>query len=118
MSTHILDTASSRNAVCKFDLARSASLAAYKEELAGLRFSILLTAKWEASEAVTVERRAELREELAILRSLYLNQMDDIAMSFGVQAAIDAKEEIERAVVLPHDMRTSITTVEWEELYF
>jgi hypothetical protein len=106
------------SAARSLDQLESALLAGLTDELAGLRFSILLTSKWEASDTIAAERRAELRQELSILRSLYLNQVDEIAMSFGVQAAIDTKEEIERTVVLPDDMRPSAMPLDMEELYF
>lgn len=74
------------------------------DELAGLRFSILLTSAWESSDAITKRRRGELRTELTRLRPRYLNKLDEIAMNFGVQAAMAAKEEVEYMVELPTDM--------------
>jgi hypothetical protein len=118
MFPQIFNTTSSPAAARNQAEQRSAKLAAQTEEMAGLRFSILLTAKWESSDTLSGERRAELRAELSILRSLYLNQMDEIAMTFGVQTAIEVKEEIERTVLLPNDMKPPMMTVEWEELYF
>jgi hypothetical protein len=83
------------------------SLLAYNiEELAVLRFSIILTARWEAFDCETGGRRAELREELAILRKHYGDRIDDIAMTFGVEAAMHAKDEVERTVVVPRDLKT------------
>ena len=79
------------------------TLASVMEELVRLRFSILLTARWEAAETDDPERRGELRAELADLRKFYLDEIDEIAMTFGVQQAMDAKQEVERNVVLPRD---------------
>ena len=73
------------------------------EELAGLQFSILLTARWEAAERADSELRDELRNDLANLRAAYFDKIDDIAMTCGVQAAIDAKKSVERSVTLPRD---------------
>ena len=117
MAAHMLDASITPAARC-LDQLESALLAGQTDELAGLRFSILLTAKWESSETVSGERRAELRHELSILRSLYLNQLDEIAMSFGVQKAIYLKEEIERTIAIPEEMCPSAIPAEWEELYF
>ena len=88
------------------------------EELAGLRFSILLTAKWEASGEEDLERRIELRNELMQLRSLYFDKIDQIAMTFGVSSAMKAKDEIERSVILPRSSKISIATSESEQLQF
>ncbi len=57
------------------------------EELAAVRFSIILTARWAASDDETPEHRAELRSELALLRKHYGDKVDEIAMTFGVQQA-------------------------------
>lgn len=79
------------------------TLAGAIEELVRLRFSILLTARWEAAETDDAERRGELRAELADLRKFYFDEIDEIAMTFGVQQAMDAKNEVEHNVVLPRD---------------
>lgn len=104
MSAEMINTAligpASRFAQEKQD----STLAAATEELAGLRFSILLSSAWEASDAVTKRRRGELRTELSRLRGLYLHKVDEIAMSFGVQAAMEAKDEVELTVDLPAGM--------------
>jgi hypothetical protein len=77
------------------------------EELAVLRFSIILTARWADSEGEEPERRAELRSELAILRKHYGDKIDEIAMTFGVGQAMKAKAEVERSVVLPREVKVS-----------
>jgi hypothetical protein len=74
------------------------------EELAALRFSIILTARWEASDSETSDRRSELRADLALLRKHYGDKIDEIAMTFGVGQAMKAKEEVERTVVVPREM--------------
>jgi hypothetical protein len=79
------------------------TLASVVEELVRLRFSIILTARWEANEDDDLERRAELRTELRELRTLYFDRVDEIAMKFGVQHAMDAKNEVERNVIVPRE---------------
>jgi hypothetical protein len=71
------------------------------EELAAVRFSIILTARWVASDDEAPERRAELRSELELLRKHYGDKIDEIAMTFGVQQAMQTKDEVERTVVVP-----------------
>ena len=75
------------------------------EELAAVRFSIILTARWVASEEETPERRAELREELELLRKHYGDKIDEIAMTFGVQQAIETRDEVERTVIVPVEVK-------------
>lgn len=75
------------------------------EELAALRFSIILTARWAASEDESRERRAELRDELAVLRKHYGDKIDEIAMTFGVHQAIETQNQVERTVVVPRDLK-------------
>ena len=68
-----------------------------------MRFAIILTARWAASDSESPEHRAELRADLALLRKHYSNKIDEIAMTFGVEQAMKAKEEVERTVVVPRD---------------
>jgi hypothetical protein len=75
------------------------------EELAALRFSIILTARWAASEDEPPERRAELREELELLRQHYGDKVDEIAMTFGVQRAIETQNQVERTVIVPRNVK-------------
>ena len=75
------------------------------EELAHLRFAIILTARWEAEENENMERRRDLHGELTHLRVLYFDQIDEIAMTFGVQQAMDAQHEVERTVIVPSGAR-------------
>lgn len=93
-------------------------LATNIEELAALRLSIVLTAKWEASGTETPERRAELQTDLRHLRRRYFEKIDDIAMTFGVQKAMKAKEEVERTVTVPNGARAPLMPQETGELYF
>jgi len=76
-----------------------------KELLAALRFSIILTARWVASEDDTLGRRAELRGELKLLRNHYDDKIDEIAMTFGVQRAIETQNEVERTVIVPIELK-------------
>ncbi len=76
-------------------------LAVDAEELAALRFSIVLTAKWEADGDEEPQRRAELRGELASLRASYYDKIDRIAMAFGVSVAMKMKDEVEQRVTVP-----------------
>jgi hypothetical protein len=94
------------------------SLAALTQELAGLRFSILLLARWEGSREVDAENRVELREELAHLRLLYFETIDELAMGFGIQQAMRTKEDVERTVSVPRDMMPPLKARENEQLYF
>jgi hypothetical protein len=87
----------------------AALLACDTDELSALRFSIILTARWAASDSESPERRGELRADLAQLRKHYGAKIDEIAMTFGVDQAMKAQEEVERTVVVPRD------TAEWEE---
>ncbi len=101
MSTATVDRVSLSPGTAYVDEQQEVTLAGAIEELVRLRFSIILTARWEAGENDDAERRAELRTELADLRALYFEQIDEIAMTFGVQQAMDAKDEVERNVIVP-----------------
>jgi hypothetical protein len=76
-------------------------IAASTKDLAFLRYSISLTARWAASAGNDLERRKELHAELKDLRLKYSQKIDDIAITFGVQCAMNAKEEVERSVAVP-----------------
>jgi hypothetical protein len=118
MSTHLLDAVSTGPA-SRFAREKQKTLLALNTgELAGLRFSIILTAKWEASASVDVERRGELRSELAGLRRIYSQKIDEIAMTFGVQNAMNAKEDVERTVAVPLVSIPLMTPAEDDQLYF
>lgn len=117
MSNQTFDDAQMNPAVRYLNEQYEASLAESTEELAGLRFSIVLTAKWESSESLSTRRRDELWSELCELRSLYLAKVDEIAMSFGVQQAVEAKEAIERTVAVPDDMEPWVMPIESEGLF-
>jgi len=84
---------------------REALLYYETEELAALRFSMILTARWEASENEDPQQRAELRADLSLLRRHYGDKIDEIAMNFGVEEAMKAKDGVERTVVVPRDMK-------------
>jgi ribosomal protein L29 len=97
---------------------REASLAAHKEELTNLRFSILLAAQWEASGSTDAGRRNELRAELRSLRRSYLHKIDEMAMALCVQDAMEAQAEVEREVTLPSNMMPFIASNEYDQLLF
>jgi hypothetical protein len=118
MSTSVLNPAPIVPASVHVRLKHEVSLSALTQELAGLRFSILLLARWEGSREVDADNRAELREELAHLRALYLDTVDEMAMAFGVQQAMQAKEAVEHTVTVPMDMMPPLKTRESEQLYF
>ncbi|MGO8932806.1 MAG: hypothetical protein ACLPLZ_13060 [Terracidiphilus sp.] len=84
---------------------RDEILAYETEELAAVRFSIILTARWAASDDESPERRSELREELELLRKHYGNKIDEMAMTFGVQQAMETQNEVERTVVVPLEVK-------------
>jgi hypothetical protein len=118
MPTHLLDEVSTGPASRFAHEKHEASLAAETEELAGLRFSIILTALWEASANVDVEHRNQLRSELAGLRCHYSQKIDEIAMTFGVQNAMKAQKEVEHTVAIPPGMKPLMTPTEDNHLYF
>jgi len=84
---------------------RAALLEYDTEELAALRFSIILTARWASSDSEEPDRRAELRADLKLLRKHYGDKIDEMAMTFGVEQAMKAKEEVERTVIVPRDLK-------------
>jgi hypothetical protein len=118
MSTAVLAAAPIVPASVYVRLKHETNLAAMTQELASLRFSIILLARWEASRAVDQENLVELRDELAHLRELYCEKVDDIAMTFSVQQAINAKENVERVVTVPNNMMPPMKRQEQEQLYF
>jgi hypothetical protein len=118
MSTAVLDRVALLPASLHARLKRKSTLAAYYQELAGLRFSIVLLARWEHSESLQEDNRAELREELAHLRAYYFDTIDDLAMAYGVQQAMNAQAEVERTVDVPRDMTPQTLICDDGQLYF
>lgn len=94
---------------------REVLLAYEAEELAALRFSIILTARWMASSDEDPERRAELRDDLVLLRKHYGDKVDEIAMTFGIQQAMKTKEEVERTVIVPRETNSLTTEADIRE---
>lgn len=84
------------------------NLEASIDELASLRFSIILTARFAESPSQTPQRREELRIRLEHLRDHYSQKIDEIAMTLSVQAAMDAKDKVERTVSVPRSVGRSI----------
>jgi hypothetical protein len=99
-------------------LKRETHLAAVTQELAGLRFSIILLARWEAARSVDAASMVELRRELVRLRALYFDKIDALAMGFGVQQAIETQRSVERSVNVPKGMMPPLRFEEFEQLYF
>jgi hypothetical protein len=99
-------------------LKRESNLAAVTQELAGLRFSIILLARWEAARSVDACILAELRQELTELRALYFDKIDSLAMGFGVQQAMETQRSVERSVTVPKGMMPPLRFEEFEQLYF
>jgi hypothetical protein len=97
---------------------RKRTLALLTEELAALRFSILLTARWEGAVEGDKARRDELRAELKGLRSQYSEKIDEIAMTFGVQKAMDAQENVQRNVEIPLDLEPPLVPGEEDDRIF
>lgn len=112
MSTHLLDIASIGPASNYVQAKQQLLLAASLEELASLRFSVILTARWERSASDDLERREELRDELARLRRQYSEKIDEIAMTFGIQTAINAKDDVENTVTVPMGLDLSLAPFE------
>ena len=75
-------------------------LACDVEELANIRFSIVITSKWANQPDEEPERRRELRDELDSLRYRYYDKIDRIAMSHGVSEAMIARDEVERRITI------------------
>lgn len=118
MSTAILDATSFEPAIRFIQDTPEAHLAAEIEELASLRFFIVLKARWEASGSLDLEHRDELRAELAHVRWLYLEKIDAIAMSFGVAQAMKAKEDVERRVSVPQGIKPPAQPPEHGQFFF
>ena len=118
MSTAILEANSIGLVSYRAPEPEQPTLAASCDELGGVRFLIVLAARWEASSSVDPECRAELRLELDHLRTLYFEKIDSIAMRFGVQQAMDAQREVERTVKVPRSMMPAISPDDREKLYF
>ncbi len=93
-------------------------LAAHKEELACLRFSVILTAKWVKSGVGDTERRNGLRGELVSLRRSYSHKIDQIAMAFSVQDAMEVQHEVEREVAIPASVKPVTIASEYDQLRF
>jgi len=91
------------------------SLSARSEELSGLWFAILLTARWEAQETESDERREDLQAELDLLRQQYYGAIDEIAMTFGVSQAMATLQSVERSVQLPKEIKRRKIRVRCEE---
>ena len=115
MSTAVAEPAALIPASLYERLRHEATLAAFRQELAGLRFSIVLLARWELSHELEAANRSDLRCELAHLRAVYLDTVDELAMTFGVRQAIEIKEEVEQTVEVPRDMMPPIMTREEED---
>jgi len=118
MSVAVPDTAALIPASIHARLRRETSIAAFYQELAGLRFAIVLLARWERFDNLDAENRAELREELVHLRALYSSTIDEVAMTMGVQQAMDAKAQVEQTVEVPRGMMPPKMVSEDEQLYF
>ncbi|MGA3047944.1 MAG: hypothetical protein ABSD67_15040 [Terracidiphilus sp.] len=118
MSTELLDAVSKGPATRYTQERQGALLAAMVEELANLRFSIVLTAKWEMSSTADAERRNEWRVELKGLRRHYDKKIDEIAMTFGVQNAMKAQENVERTIAVPLGLTPPAAPSDDTELYF
>jgi hypothetical protein len=117
MFTAILDLAPNRPA-SRQELERQENLVAATEELAGLQLSILIAAKCAASGSLAAGDRAHLRAERAHLRTLFSVKIDQIAMTFGVQEAMDAQAEVERNVTIPKPTKPPARPAQYQRHYF
>lgn len=116
MSTGVLNPAPIMPACVYVRLKHETNLAAMTQEVASLRFSIVLLARLDESRTVAKRDLAELRTELADLRKLYFDKIDEIAMTFGVQQAMDTKAEVERSVFVPEGIVPQLHSHESEQL--
>jgi hypothetical protein len=110
MYTYLLDEVSTGPATRFAQESGEGPLAASIDELAGLRFSIILTARWEGAASDNRELQEDLRARLVRLRRQYSDKIDEIAMAFGVQFALDAKDEVERSVIVPKGISLPVET--------
>ena len=101
MPADLLDAVPTSQSFVHTHAEREYLLAVAREELASLRFATILTARWEASASKDAMRRNEMRADLATLRRQYSQKIDEIAMSFSIQDAMDAQKEVERSVFVP-----------------
>jgi hypothetical protein len=97
----ILDDVSFESFLGSCTETETANLATAREELASLRYMVILTARWESSDSLHAKRRAQLRSDLAQLRTSYSQKIDQIAMTFGIQQAMEAKEHVEHRITVP-----------------
>jgi hypothetical protein len=114
MSTASFDSTSvlpSTRRICEKE---QKSLPAKSEELSGLWLAILLTARWEAQETDSQERREDLQAELDQLRLQYYGVIDEIAMNFGVPQAMAMLQAVERNVRLPQEIKRKRVKVHFE----
>ena len=114
----ILEDTSLHQLVESANEAEPLSLASARSELARLRYMAILTARWESSNGLDTRNRAALRADLADVRALYSRKIDEIAMSFGVQQAMDAQIFVERNVVVPIAARMPGTQHEEDDVEF
>lgn len=77
------------------------NLAVLTEKMAELRFQILLTARWERSDHLGRDERQIMRSDLVRMRKQYSDKIDEIAMNFSVQHAMEAQQDVEQRVVVP-----------------
>lgn len=97
-------------------LASQPSLTTLTDKMAELRYLILITARWEGSDSVGRAKRTVMRNDLVRLRKEYANRIDEIAMNYGVQQAMDAQRDVERRVQLPaHVAPSSRPECSWDE---
>jgi hypothetical protein len=115
MSIHLLDAIATCPASRFLREKQENLLQAATKELATMRYSIVLTAKWEAAASRDPERRDDLRAELVDLRRQYSHKIDEIAMTFSVQSAMDAVKQAERTAARPPAMEFEITPPEDDE---
>lgn len=118
MPNYLLDTVPTCSDSGQLDESQETLLGIASEDLALLRFSVILAAKLAESGSESAEGRAKLRSELFELRQFYFAKIDEIAMAFGVEKAMSAKDEVERTVTIPQEAMPSATRDEMEELYF
>ena len=118
MSMPILEDTSLHQLVESAMEAQPASLASARAELARLRYMAILTARWESSNGFDSRNSAALRNDHTQIRSLYSEKIDEIAMTFGIQQALDAQDYVERNVVVPQSARMPGMQHEEDDLEF
>jgi len=115
MTASLLDSAPIVPASVHAHFRHETTLAAMTQELASVHSSMLVLVRSAKPHSLDAGDLARVREEVAQLRVLYFEKIDEIAISFGVQRAIEAKESVECSVKILSGMLPPAPNQESEE---